>query len=246
MTLKSRKLPGLFALALPLFVAGCDEAGCDDDSPKDEPAVDAPFEQWDLVDLSHTYEANIPIYPGGVPFELQNLATIDQGYYINMFTTGEHVGTHVDAPSHFSEGGAHVDQLPLTALTGPLVLLDISPQAEEENDYAVTVDDLQAWEQEHGEIPSGAFVVANSGWWQRWSEPESYLNTDAEGIMRFPGFSAEAVDFLLESREVLGIGVDTLSTDIGSSATFDEHHLFLGAGKIHIENLTNLDGLPAS
>ncbi len=197
-----------------------------------------------IVDLSHTYKADMPVYPGGVPFNLENLATIDQGYYINKFSTGEHVGTHIDAPSHFSATGAHVSEIPLEELVGPLVVLDLSEKAKTNPDLEVSEQDIFDWEETHGTIPAGAFVICNSGWWKKWDNPEAYLGLDSEGKLRFPGFSKKAVEFLLRERDIKGVGTDTLSTDHGSSHTFDEHHLLLGAGKINIENLTNLDKIP--
>lgn len=209
-------------------------------------ADDSFLGKWDVVDLSHTYKDGMPIYPGGAGFVLENMATIDQGYYINKFSTGEHVGTHIDAPSHFSATGIHAADIPLQQLIGPLVVLDVTDQAREHADYEVTRQDILDWEAQHGPVPEGAFVILNSDWWKRWDDGKAYLNAGEDGKMRFPGFSKESVEFLLNERSIKGVGADTLSTDHGSSHTFDEHYLLLGAGKVNLENLTHLDQVPAA
>jgi kynurenine formamidase len=71
-----------------------------------------------------------------------------------------------------------------------------------------------------------------------------YGNADPKGILHFPGISVEAARFLLKERQVRGIGIDTLSCDPGNSTTFDAHHAVLGAGKVNLENLANLDQVP--
>jgi kynurenine formamidase len=204
----------------------------------------SPFQNWKIVDLSHTYESNIPLYPGGAPFVLENMEPIENGYYLNKFSTGEHTGTHVDAPSHFAKGGKNIDELPLESLMGPLIIIDMTQRAESQPDMVVTLEDIASWEKQNGKIPSGAFVVMNSNWWKRWQDPARYLNQNNEKVMAFPGFAADTVEFLVRERDIKGVGVDTLSGDKGSSQDFPEHHKLLSAGRVNLENLTNLDQVP--
>ena len=109
----------------------------------------------------------------------------------------------------------------------------------------VTPDDLERFERRYGRIPRDAVVAMYSGWEARAGSVESYRNTDASGIMRFPGFGKEAVEWLLKRRRIRGIGVDTMSLDNGSSAGFDAHLTVLGADRYGVENLRNLKRLPA-
>jgi kynurenine formamidase len=203
-----------------------------------------PWSGYRIVDLTHTLGPESPIYPGGEPLRLTKMADIKDGYYMNKLSCGEHTGTHVDAPSHFSKGGADVDGLSPEALSGPLAVLDLRRHAERDPDLAVGVDAILAWEREWGRLPAGSFVVANTGWAARWGDPKRYLNADDKGVLHFPGFSAEAAEFLIKQRDVKGLGIDTLSTDVGTSTSFPEHRGMLAAGKIHIENLAGLDALP--
>ncbi len=103
--------------------------------------------------------------------------------------------------------------------------------------------DIEAWESANGEIPAGALVCMYSGWEERWSDAEKFRNADADGVQHYPGFSPEAAKFLVEERDIHGIGVDTLSLDFGASTTFDVHVTVLAAGKYGIENVANLKQL---
>lgn len=157
----------------------------------------------------------------------------------------EHYGTHLDAPVHFPPGKTTVDQIPAKQLFGPAVLLDVRAESAKNADYLLTTASVQEWEKEHGRIPEGAIVVLRTGWASRSREAKRYRNQDAQGKMHFPGFSVEAAKLLIE-RRASGLGCDTLSIDYGASADFAVHHLTLGAGLYHVENLSDLSELPES
>lgn len=149
----------------------------------------------------------------------------------------------MDAPAHFAVGGATVDRIPLDALMGPAAVVDVSARVAAQPDYAVTAEDLVAWERQHGPLGPEHLVLIHTGWSERWPDEQRYRNTDAAGTMHFPGLSVEA-SALLRARRVRAVGIDTLSTDPGPSATFDQHKDFLGGGGYHIENLKDLSALP--
>ena len=73
----------------------------------------------------------------------------------------------------------------------------------------------------------------------------AYRNADAGGTSHFPGFSGDAVEWLVDEREIAGIGVDTLSLDPGNASVFAAHLTLLGANRFGIENLANLSRIPA-
>ena len=106
-------------------------------------------------------------------------------------------------------------------------------------------DDLTAWISANGPIPVGACVAQNAGWHQRMGTPQ-FRNADDEGKMHFPGFHVEAVNMLLEETEAGGVGVDTLSIDYGLSADFATHYRWLPSNRCAVENMANLDALPAT
>jgi len=197
-----------------------------------------------VVDLTHSIHEQMPVWPGGVPFKMTRLVDYDKGYRLHKLEIGENTGTHVDAPSHFIEGKAAIDQIPVEELVVAAVVIDIKDKVSADPDYRLSANDLVDWEAANGQVPVGRLVIANTGWHTRFSDAIQYANQDAEGVMHFPGFAPETAALLIE-RDVAGVGIDTLSIDHGPSQDFGFHKAMLGAGKYLIENLANLDAMPA-
>ena len=198
-----------------------------------------------LVDLSHVYSEEFPLFPGSPETLRETHVTVpNDGFYGQVWTLWEHTCTHMDVPAHFVEGGRTSPELALDELVAPVVVVDIASRVASEPDTVVTPDDLVRFERRHGRIPRGAVVAMHSGWEARAGSQDAYRNTDAGGVMRFPGFGGEAVEWLLAKRQIRGIGVDTMSLDHGPSATFDAHLTVLGADRYGIENLRNLKAIP--
>ena len=166
---------------------------------------------------------------------------VPDGFYGQEWTFWEHSGTHMDAPGHFIAGGRFTPAITPRELTAPLFVVDVRRKAAENPNHAVTVDDLRRAERKHGRIPRGAFVAMDSGWDARAGSAATFRNPDpVTGVYRFPGFSGEAVEWLLDRRRITAIGVDTLSLDPGNSTTFDVHLTLLRADRYGIEALANL------
>lgn len=200
-----------------------------------------------VVDLSHVWGPDFPMYPGAQQPQIDSLFTVaDAGYYKNQLTLDEHTGTHMDVPAHFADGGTTAERLPASQLVAPLIRVDISARANADPDAQGTVDDLLAWESEHGEIPTGAFVALFSGWDRLLPFPDRYIGLDDADVAHFPGWHPEAAEFLVTERQIVGVGVDTLSLDFGASADFASHVIFLSAGRYGVENLANLARIPAT
>lgn len=198
-----------------------------------------------VVDLTHTWGPGFPVFPGSLEPTIETLVTVEaDGYYIQKLTLAEHTGTHMDAPAHFIADGAFAGDLDPATLVAPLVVIDISAKTAEDPDSEGTIADIEAWEAEHGEIPAGAFVALHSGWAAKLADPVAYVNLDEANVQHYPGWNPEAATFLVEQRDIVGAGVDTLSLDFGASTTFAAHVTLLGAGKYGIENLANLDQVP--
>lgn len=196
-----------------------------------------------IVDLTHTLFEQFPTYFGGQQLEVEALFEADtDGFNLNQWTINEHTGTHMDAPFHFSDQDT-ADQIPVENLVGPLAVVDIRAKAAANPDAQLTVDDLMAYEQAHGRIPDGAIVAMNSGWDQYVNSP-MFRNADPDGVLHFPGFQLEAVQYLLAHRNVNGIMVDTLSLDYGPSPDFAVHFEWLPANRWGMEAVANLGHLP--
>lgn len=203
-----------------------------------------------LVDLTHTLSPEFPFIPvqnKTFPFRIASIATLkEDGVYANRWELTEHVGTHLDAPCHFAEGGLSVDQIAMTSLLVPLVVLNIAERVRGNPDASVEVEDLIAWERRYGRIPAHSALFMNSGWAARAEDAASFVNMDSAGTMHFPGFSARLIDFVLKERGIAGVGVDTLSVDSGPQASYPAHRHLFAAGKWAVECLNNLDRVPQS
>jgi kynurenine formamidase len=199
----------------------------------------------EVVDLTHDLKDGIPIFPGGVGFVLKPMTQLSDGYYMNSFTCGEHTGTHVDAPAHFGKGLPTVDEIAPTRLLSQGIAIDVQARAASNPDYVLTLPELQAWEKANGRIPARSMVILNTGWHYRWENPDRYLNRDETGAMHFPGFGSDAIRFLIAQRDINGLGTDTASIDPGKAGSLESHKTLLLAGRYQVENLDNLNLLPA-
>lgn len=201
-----------------------------------------------IVDLTHTLTEDFPYNPvSGVyyPFEIDAQTTVNaDGVASNEWKIHEHIGTQIDAPSHFSAAGKSLEQLSVENFIAPLAVIDISGRARRDPDTMVTVDDIRTWEQRYGRLPQGAAVFMRSGWDRKVADPQAFVNLDASNTMHAPGFAPAAAEFLIRERSVAGIGVDTLSIDAGNSKTFPVHKSWLRADKWGVECVANLDQVP--
>jgi kynurenine formamidase len=201
----------------------------------------------DAHDLTHTFTPTIPVFPSFKPIQIRPKFSIAKdGFFANEITFDEHTGTHMDGPAHFVAGQMTADKLPADKFFAPLAVVSIDGRAATNADALLTVDDILAWEKRHGRLPAGAFVAMYSGWESRIGNADRFLNRDANGTMHAPGFSEEAARFLVKERDIVGVGVDTLSLDAASAQQFVAHLALLGAGKYGVELLANLNTVPPS
>ena len=210
-------------------------------------AADAPktLAYRNVADLTHVLSPTFPIWPGNAPIRITPHASVAKdGYFANRWEVGEHHGTHLDSPAHFVEGGTTADKLPAAGFVSPLAVIDIRERVKRDTDATLTIDDLLAWEKQHGKLPAGAAVFMNSGWTDRAGTPATFLGTDRAGVLHFPGFAPEICAFLVKERAVVGVGVDTLSVDVGPSKEFASHKELLRAGKWILECVANLGSVP--
>ena len=202
-----------------------------------------------VIDLTHPLNDKSPNWEGTAesPFHAKELGNIERdGYYSRIFSTQEHYGTHLDAPAHFAVDAWTVDQIPADRLVRPLVVLDVRENVKGNPDYEVSVEDINRWEQTHGPISTGAVVIAYTGWDERWHRQESFRNQQSDGLTHYPGFSLAAAKFLVQSRKVVGLGIDTMSVDIGATTTYPVHLFTSQLGIYHLENVANLAKVPAA
>jgi kynurenine formamidase len=200
-----------------------------------------------IVDLTHTLTSDFPFIPVKkltYPFELIPMATLkDNGVEANSWKIHEHLGTHTDAPNHFIEGQKSLDQLDLKDLIVPVVVIDIEAKANKNSDAELTVEDINDFEKEFGKIPDHACVMMYSGW-EKHLKDTMFVGLDDKQVKHYPGFSNEAIKFLLKERNIAGIGVDVLSFDPGIDENYTGHKTLFTAGKWGVECVANLNKIP--
>jgi kynurenine formamidase len=198
-----------------------------------------------VIDLTHNLSANTPTYGGERDsMRYEKLADMERdGYTMGAFRMPEHFGTHVDSPAHFLKGRETIDRIEARRFIAPAVVIDIRSRVNENPDYQLTSADVEGFER-GGRVPEGSAVLLLTGWDKRYENVDKYRNADKSGVMHFPGYSQEAIRYLLK-RNIVALGIDTLSIDYGPSKDFAGHKVSHGGGLYHMENLTNLDELPA-
>jgi kynurenine formamidase len=199
-----------------------------------------------VIDLTHTMSAEFPTFSGEPGIEMERKDSFEKDRF-NLFWWHiiEHAGTHLDAPIHFSQDGASVEKIAVSELVVPLAVIDVSSKAALDPDYLLSREDLAAWERRHGRLPAGACVAMHSGWGKYAADPGKYTGRDVNGTLHFPGIGPDAAAWLLKERRIAGLAVDTLSLDRGSSKDFKTHYLWLPSGRWGLENVANLDAVPA-
>lgn len=199
------------------------------------PTLELPDPFINLIDFSIDYQAE---YDDRGPF----------WKHANIHT-GEHIGTHIDAPVHWISGkdGKDVAEIELPRLIGPAVVLDFSAQAAEDPDYLISVSDVEAWEKDNGAFPDNCWVLVRTGWDSRGHDRQEFLNK-YDGGSHTPGFTADCAMWLAKRPEISGVGVETVGIDAGGAAgqepAFPMHYHLLGNDKYGITSLKNLQTLP--
>jgi len=205
------------------------------------------------VDLSHEYSDQAIFWPTAETFRLEKVAdgVTPQGYYYaaNNFAGAEHGGTHIDAPVHFAQGRWSVEQIPLEQLIGQASVIDVSAASATQPDYQVTVADLTAWEQTHGSL-NDTIVLIRTDYSKRWPDAARYLGTAERGEaavpkLHFPGVHPDTAKWLVANRRVKALGIDTASIDYGQSTQYETHRILYERNIPGLENLANLDRVPA-
>jgi kynurenine formamidase len=215
-----------------------------------------------VVDLTETLSPEFPhiSLPPEMgqawPFRIEEVSRYDErgpAWYWNNFSCGEHTGTHFDAPVHWISGkdlpNNATDSIPVERFIGPAFVVDCSKEAAADADFLLTRSRLEQWEKRHGRIAPRSWLLMRTDWSKRSADPEAYQNYDETG-QHTPGPDADAVRFLVEERDILGFGTESIGTDAGQAyhlrPPYPCHYYMHGAGRCGLQCLTNLDQLPAT
>jgi len=183
-----------------------------------------------VVDLTHAFRNGMPVFPGLPQPAFDPIAKVEEdGYAMTSYTMLNHIGTHVDAPAHQIADGDTLDEIGLERLVTDALTIDVSHR---DPHGAIPLAEL---EPHLDKVRPGDIVLLYSdnarnygseAYWMGWSYPD-----------------ADASRALIE-RGISAIGFDGPSADPVDSTTFDLHRIWLGSGRMILENVSNLDQLP--
>jgi kynurenine formamidase len=199
-----------------------------------------------FVDLTHSFGPDTPVWsgfgqakfsPAGDPKTHEPYTIPKDGFRTTSYEMVGQYGTHVDPPAHFAENGITMDKIPLKEMILPLVVLDDTPYLAKDPNHAFSIDDLKAWERQHGRIPKGAFVALRTDMYKDWdADPERFKRSP------FPAWAFETIKFLYEERGVTATGHESMDTD--TTDKMDSETYILQHGHYQIEVMANLDKVP--
>ncbi len=202
----------------------------------------------ELVDLTNTFGVGAPVWSGfgqatmsaaSDPTTHEPYTIEKHGFRATFYSMVGQYGTHVDPPAHFDPNGITMDKIPLKDMILPLVVFDVTPLLGKDPNLALTVDDVQEWEKEHGKVPKGSVAALRTDMYKDW-------DTDPERFKRFPfpAWSLDAIKFLIEQRGVTAIGHEALDTD--ATESMESEIWLLQNDHYQIEVMANLDKVPAT
>jgi kynurenine formamidase len=212
-----------------------------------------------IVDLTHTLTPEFPplVLPPELgqawPFRLETISRYDErgpAWYWNNFSCGEHTGTHFDAPIHWVSGrnlpDNATDTVPVQSFVAPACVIDCSGEVAADADFLLTEDFVRTWEAAHGPVAPRSWLLMRTDWSKR-TDPVAYQNIDERG-QHTPGPDPAVVRFLIEERDIIGFGTETIGTDAGQAAHLQPpypcHAYMHGSGRYGLQCLAHLDQLP--
>jgi len=177
-------------------------------------------------DVSLVFSPDIVIFPGDPELQITCHMSIKNGDVANVsiMRYGSHTGTHIDAPRHFEESGAAVDELALDHFIGKAKVFEVL------RDSDIGVEDIKTFDIQKGDII--LFKTKNSQFVE-----------DKEFRKDFAYITPEAAGYLADIG-IKTLGFDYLSVEQYGSADFGAHHALLSKGVVLIEGLVLKDIKP--
>ena len=234
----------LAALFLVFSLAGAEDS-------KNEEIIKAleVLQKGKWVDLTHAVHEEIPRFGTFSKLQKNELYNVkNDGFFVYKNTFVTQYGTHIDVPIHFVENKRSLEQIELKELVLPLVVINKEKEVEKNPDFILSKKDILEWEKINGQIPKDSFVAFASGWSKRWGKMD-FNNKDSKGVPHTPGWSVEALEYVLNERGAMAIGHETFNTDASKDEIknkfFVAEKFVLAQDKYQLELLNNLTSLPA-
>lgn len=181
-----------------------------------------------IIDLTHTINENMPVYPGTEPPKLEPASTYEKdGFRETLLTMFSHTGTHMDAPGHLFADRTTLDEFDVAQFAGKALVIDCKdvPDGGE-----ITLERVM----HYGDKAEKAdFLLFNLGWDKKWGSEEYFGD--------YPCINDDVVDFIINTGKK-GLGFDVIGVDPIPDAMLVRHRkLFAEHEIVNIENLRNLD-----
>lgn len=179
-----------------------------------------------FVDLSWDLTKDTPIYPGDPEPNIEVATTIEnEGYNLSGVYIGTQTGTHVDAPYHFSNDGATIEQMELDFFFGEAVVIRVTEKKAKEQ---ITMEDMQPY---MDQITANKIVLFNTNWYKKLGSDEFFEH---------PYVSAAVAEYLV-NQGVRFICIDTINADQTGGTEFPVHDLFSEKRLMIGENMAYFD-----
>ena len=187
--------------------------------------------------LSHHFNENSPIFPG---YDKPKLDSDEKLTFL------DHFGTHIDPPRHFYNEGVYIDKMPEKFQNQFLPCIKVEAKSTKNGSESIGLEVVKQWENESGKtIPKDSIVIFDTGSYKFWDNNEDeYRKMGSDGKLTFTGVDPETVEWLVKSRSISAIAIDTLSTDPGTSSKYPTHVILGKENKIGLENVGNLNKFP--
>lgn len=178
----------------------------------------------EFIDLSHTIEANMPVYPGTPSPVINELTSIEEDgfseYFLNIST---HTGTHIEVEAHAIQGGKTMIDYTLEHFYGSAIAIDCKQYRSIE---------VELLHESLKDIDLPDFLLFVTGWDKYWGN-DNYFR-------QYPVLSTEAATYL-SKLPLKGLGIDSVSFDAFGNDQLTNHKVLLKEGLILIENLHGLN-----
>ena len=194
-----------------------------------------------ILDLTQSFTPGMFTWPGDPVFSIDAVPD-SGGFHINTLRFSDHGGTHIGTAAHFDPTGADVARLRPEQLIVPGICLDVHEHCEKNPEYLLQIDDILAWENQFGVIPSHHVVLIATGWDRFWRSPQQYFGEQNQPT--FPGIASETMGWLVQNRRVTGVGIDTAGIDGSAGRQLAANRILLKENRYHLENLAHLTKLP--
>lgn len=193
------------------------------------------------LDLTHPFTEGMFTWPGDPPFEKSPVQQSSE-YFLNKLSFSEHGGTHIGMAAHFNFGSADVASLLPEQLITVGVCINLTTICRKSPNHLMQINDITRWEKSFGKLPEKVLVLIATGWDKFWDDPDQYFGKP--DYPHFPGIAVETMQWLVQMRKIVGVGIDTAGIDGSRGLDLSANRILLRENRFHLENLTNLAKLP--